>query len=343
MKNLSIFNKFIFIINSLLATALLLSYLSYYISPINYPKIAIISLSTPVLLLVNMLFVVYWLIQFKKQFLLSLVVLLIEYQSVANFFQLTEKKIFLNSDISIMSYNVRMFNVYHWINKKNMAKNIYSLINESNPDILCLQEFKTSKKLGFDYPYKYIKLSPKNPIFGQAIFSKYKIINAGSLNFTKSTNNAIYADIVIKSDTIRVYTIHLESFKLDTRKVPLENIDREKLLNRLKKAFPMQTSQVKLLKMHQDNSPFRNIICGDFNNTAFSWVYHQLSQGKNDAFTEAGSGFGRTYDFMFPFRIDFILMDKAFEINNFKTLDEKYSDHYPIIARFSLPKKIHSF
>ena len=337
MKNLSILNKIIFIINSILATILLLSYLSYYISPISYPKIAIVSLSVPILIFFNIIFLIYWLVQFKKQFLLSLLVLVIGFQSVRNFFQLSEKKVYLNSDIKIMTYNVRMFNVYDWIKEKDIDLKIYKLINDTNPDILCLQEYKPSKNLGFSFPYSYVKLSSKNKIFGQAIFSKYKIINTGALNFTNSGNNVIYADLAINNDTIRVYNVHLESFKINTTKMPLEDIDKEKLLKRVEIAFPIQTSQVKLLKLHEKNSPYKNILCGDFNNTAFSWVYHQLIDGKNDAFTEAGSGFGKTFDFIFPLRIDFILPDEKFEINNFKTINKKYSDHYPIVARIHIP------
>ena len=63
------------------------------------------------------------------------------------------------------------------------------------------------------------------------------------------------------------------------------------------------------------------------------------SQEVKDTFEEAGNGFGRTFDFRyFPIRIDFILVDQAFEVNNFKVLEEKLSDHYPIIAKINLHK-----
>jgi len=50
---------------------------------------------------------------------------------------------------------------------------------------------------------------------------------------------------------------------------------------------------------------------------------------------KAGKGFGNTFDFPFPFRIDFILTDEEIEVNNFKTYKVKYSDHYPIMARLN--------
>ena len=56
-----------------------------------------------------------------------------------------------------------------------------------------------------------------------------------------------------------------------------------------------------------------------------------------DTFEEAGNGFGKTYDFkFFPLRIDFILVDKRFTVNGFRTFEEKLSDHYPIKASIAL-------
>ena len=56
-----------------------------------------------------------------------------------------------------------------------------------------------------------------------------------------------------------------------------------------------------------------------------------------DSFLAKGSGYGKTYDFIkVPLRIDFILADKAFEIKSHKNYDEKLSDHYPVMASFSM-------
>ena len=81
------------------------------------------------------------------------------------------------------------------------------------------------------------------------------------------------------------------------------------------------------------------IICGDFNNTAYSYVYKEIKGNLIDTFKEAGNGFGRTFDFkFFPVRIDFVLVDDRFKVNSFKTYDVKLSDHYPIMAKVKLEK-----
>ena len=79
------------------------------------------------------------------------------------------------------------------------------------------------------------------------------------------------------------------------------------------------------------------IICGDFNNTAYSYVYKKIRGNLQDAFVESGNGFGRTFKFkFFPVRIDFILADDNFDVNDFKTFDVELSDHYPVMAKVKL-------
>lgn len=338
MKNLSLLNKLLVVVNTLFATLLLISYLSYFVSPNTISLVSFIGLSIPLLIIVNVIFVIYWLVQLKRQFLISTIILLIGIQYLTKFYSFSEKKVLLTTDVKIMSYNVRMFNLYNWIDKENVDKDIYTFIKDQDPDILCIQEFHSAKKIGFKFPYKHIKYSNQNNHFGHAIYSKYKIINSGSLNFSNSGNNALFVDVLKGKDTLRVYNIHLESLKINPKKENFNQEISEKLRIRLENSFKKQANQVELLIQHQNKIKFNSIICGDFNNTAFSYVYKQLKRNKNDAFVIAGKGFGKTYDFEFPIRIDFILTDKRITVNNFKTFDVKYSDHYPIMARINFSK-----
>ena len=56
------------------------------------------------------------------------------------------------------------------------------VISEKNPDILCVQEYTTLDKTRFtQFPYRQIFKEGKNIIVGNAIFSKFKIINKGKI------------------------------------------------------------------------------------------------------------------------------------------------------------------
>jgi len=335
MKKLALTDKLLFVINLLLATILLISYLGYYISPDSISVISFLSLSVPFLITLNLVFAVFWMLKLKRQFLLSTLVLIIGYQYITKFYSLSEKKVLLTNDVKIMSYNVRLFNLYNWIEGDSIEQNIYKFINNKAPDILCIQEFHLSTEFELNYPYEYVHISTDKNNYGHAIFSNFNIVNSGALNFPDSTNNAIFVDIVKNNDTIRVYNVHLESLKINPKEDNFTQENSEKFRIRVEKSFKKQTEQAVLIMQHQGKTPYKTIICGDFNNNAFSWVYRKLKSSKRDAFEIGGKGFGKTYDYFFPLRIDFILVDEKIDINNFKTYDINYSDHYPIMARLN--------
>ena len=336
MVKYNFWNKIIVLVNSILAILLLLSYLLPYISPETVPIFTIISLAVPVLLALNIFFIIYWIIKLKKYFTISLISIILGIGYISNIYKFSEKKIFLNDDLKVMSYNVRLFNHYNWSTDSTIVKKISSFISEKEPDVLSIQEYYDAESLQLKYPYQFIKTKSNFNKFGLAIFSKFKIINSGSLDLKESANNIIYTDILKDKDTIRVYNIHLESLKMNTSQENFGTKNSNKLLEQMEASFQKQAKQVELFLQHEKKWDGKKILCGDFNNTAFSWVYRELSNEKQDAFKEAGKGLGKTFNYWYPLRIDFILTDANFDINNFKTFDIPYSDHYPILARLNL-------
>jgi endonuclease/exonuclease/phosphatase family metal-dependent hydrolase len=340
MKKLSFLDKILFILNSIIAFLLLVEYCLPYISPKTFAYGPVITLGTPILIFVNFFAVVYWIIKLKKQFLLSSIILLIGFNHINAFIKFKEKKVFLNEDIKIMSYNVRLFNAYKWSKRKDINEKIETFIKEKDPDILVIQEYYQNPDLFKEYEHKFIKYNAfsKNKNVGMAIYSKFPIINKGELYFESPYNNSIFADVLINLDTLRIYNTHLQSIGLKLEKDNFGEKTSENLIKKLSKTFSKQSEQAEKLLKHQEKSPFKTIILGDFNNNAFSYAYRQLSKDKNDAFIEAGSGLGKSYNYLYPLRIDFILMDKKIEIHNFKTYKINYSDHYPIMSRFNFIK-----
>lgn len=318
---------------------LLLSYILPYVAPNNFSFLAVLSLAVPLLILSNILFLMYWILNVKKQLLLPLFVLLIGFKHVGSLYKFSSSKQIEDLDnISIMNYNVRLFNLYNWIPDDNVQKDMVAFIKEESPDVISFQEYHPHENIDLSfYTYKYEKLSGMRVKYGQAIYSKFPIINSGSIEFPKTANNAIYADIVKGSDTIRIYNVHLQSLRIDANNEKLSKENSGRLIKRVGETFKMQQFQSELFLLHKKKSPYKMIICGDFNNTVYSYVYKEIKGDLVDAFEKAGNGFGRTFDFKyFPIRIDFILVDKTFAVNNFKTYDEKFSDHFPILTKVSL-------
>ena len=333
MKKLSLLDKVLYIINSVAAVLLLLSYFLPFVSPKSIPFFAILSLFVPFLLLFNIAFFIYWLIKLKKQLLTSLLVLIVGWFALTPFYKLTAEKSTTKNELTIMSYNVRMFNYWKWKNENEVETKIKKLIQSNNPDIVAIQEYMLLPKYSINYPYKYIKKRYEKGRYSMAIYSKFPIINKGFLELGKSSSNGIiFTDILREKDTIRVYNLHLQSLNIKPEKENFGEENSEKLIQSLKYRFKLQAEQVDVFLAHEKQWKGKKVVCGDFNNTAYSWVYNQISKNKKDAFLEAGKGFGKTFDYWFPMRIDFILTDNLASVNQFKTFTEKYSDHYAIHA-----------
>jgi len=338
-KPTSIWNRVVFVINILVALLLIITGIISFIPSQIVSALSVLSLVVPFLFLLNFLFLIYWVIRTRRQFTLSLVAIVFGYLIFGSFYGMGntgeyQKKA---SDLSIMSYNVWHFNINGWIDEPNVGDRIIDFINEENPDVLVLQEYSRVryKQLG-QYPYR--SETPNSDRVTQAIFSKYPIINSGSLDLPKTGNNIIYADIFFNKDTVRIYNFHLQSFRIIPSTDNFSDGKKsERIYRRMVNTFSKQLEQAKIFKDHFENSTYTNIVCGDFNNTQFSNVYKIVKGDLQDTFLEKGESFGRTYNlWKFPLRIDYILADPDFEILSHQNFDIRLSDHYPVMATLRL-------
>ena len=330
LRSLNFFDKLIFLFNSLAASLLLFSYILKFLPPQTFKLISILSLFVPLLLILNLFFCLYWLLKFKKQILLSLLVLGICFSDIRLFVNFNLNNDFSNGNlVDVMSYNVHLLNIYGWIDTDDVPLKLETFLKKESPDILCIQEFESSIPLELNYEYSFAP-EPNNKS-ELLVFSKFPIIKTGIIEFEKSSNRAIFCDLKVKSDTIRVYNVHLQSTGIIPGDVSFNAENTERVSKRLSSSFVLQQIQAEMICSHMKSSPYKNILCGDFNNTAHSYTYQTISREMKDSFRQAGNGFGRTFDFdYFPLRIDFILADSSFEIISHKTFPVKYSDHFPI-------------
>lgn len=326
-----------------------LAYVLPFLAPKFFPFLSVLTLVLPLFLIVNGLFFIYWILQLKRQMILSGIVLVLGITFVNKFYkfssteQLREEK-----DFVVMSYNVRLFNLFQWIERESVKDEMKSFIDEQNPDILCIQEYSETANVDLRvYKHKFIFMQGNKIKTGQAIFSKFPIIDQGNIEFPESDNLIVYADIRKGSDTIRVYNMHLQSIKIspDVSEMQehVETIDQQKsqmVFKRIGQAFTKQQLQAEILMKHKKECNYPMIICGDMNNSAFSYVYRSIKGNLNDCFEEAGKGFGETYNFKYyPARIDYIFADKLMKVKSFQNFPQfKNSDHYPIVTRLMVEK-----
>ena len=348
MKKLSWFNKAMFALNIVLTILTIVAYLLPFLAPKMFPLFSVLTLILPFFLILNALFFIYWGILLKRQIILSALVLLAGITFINKFYKFSGGTLAdEEGDFKIMSYNVRLFNLFNWITDKDVPGDILKFINEQNPDILCIQEFSTSANLDLKvYPHRFIMMQGDKIRTGQGVFSKFPIIKEGKLDLPHSNNNVVFVDIRKGLDTIRVYSMHLQSVKItpDIDEINQDNInsmDQKKsqaIFRRLSEAFKRQQQQAEIMVDHISQCHYPIIICGDMNNSAFSYVYRNIKGNLQDSFEAAGTGFGQTYNFKYyPARIDYIFVDPKIKVKDFSSFSKfDYSDHFPIMARLSM-------
>lgn len=362
-NKLGYFSKAIFTANLIAVLALLLSYSASFINPGTLWITAFFGLAYLPILLINCGFIVYWFLRKKRYMLLSLLTILAGWPLLSKHinFKNNNDKILVKTDtfVRVMSFNVHLFQRYD--NVKNSFKDeTVEFIRTVNPDVVAFQEFysrvrgtkqftKKLKQEG-DFEDYYFEPFEKNDYegYGQAIFSKYPIINSGAISKNSyGVNRIIFADLKRETDTLRVYNVHLRSFALQQedkdfiKKAASEQVtDEEKTLKlgrKLKTAFTNRSEQASTLLNHIENHcPYPYVVMGDFNDTPMSYSVGLLDKKMNNAFEEKGFGWGVTYFGILPiFQIDYIMCDKNIKIEDFGILKEKLSDHYPIWADLS--------
>ena len=327
------------IVNMIFTFCLLLACIIPYTSSAS---LAFVSLAVPLLVFINILFFIYWLLRKKFYFLLSLSILVYGYLTLGTFigFNSINKTINNEDSLSIMSFNSLGFQgkKHEW--ESTAGDTIVKFIQNERPDIICFQEFDYKKIRSHyfeEYPFKYVdfEFGPDNGRVIQAVYSRHKILEKGILDFPESSNSAIFVDVEYMGDTIRIYNLHLESLKIRPKSIKKERSD--KLFGRLRHSFAKQQEQSTIVREHMNNSPYKNIVCGDFNNTQFSNSYFTIKGNLKDSFLEKGRGYGKTINFWkFPFRIDFVLVDPSLEVLSHKNYNINLSDHEPIMATIKI-------
>lgn len=323
----------------MLAVLLLLTCVLYQVSVPFLSVFLVFSLLVPALFFLNLFFFLFWTIKRNKRLLLSLLSLSIAYFTFGSFYKLGKSTEKSNNDagIKVMTYNAWGFNKNGWIDEPDIGDRIVEFIEKMDPDILCLQEYdRTRQNQLMQFPYKVVTPTTVRKTT-QAIFSKYPIVSEGAVDFPNTINNVIYADLLIGSDTVRVYNMHLQSFNIVPSSRTFSEKQSQKNYKRLVNTFEKQLEQAKILNEHKKFSPYPTIVLGDLNNTQFSSIYRILKGEMQDSFLEKGSRFGRTYSLLgFPLRIDYVLAGSEFEILSHENYYVVLSDHYPLLATLQL-------
>lgn len=364
--------KTVFLILNIIASLIfLLACLAPALDPIQWWYISLLGLGFGFILITLVAFIFFWLV-FKPRFILvSLLPMLIGFNSIAMFFAFNTTQKFNyqkgKETLRVAHWNVARFTEWRRNNNKGSQTRLKMMdqIKEQAADVLCLQEFFTStdtvyynnlnhlmNELGYRYFYYAWMNDGDRQWFGNAVFSKHPIVDSGKIYFphSKYPETLLHADIAFGKDTIRVYTTHLQS--LQFKKEDFENIEEIKdqqkdiiqnskgIFGKVRRAMMMRKGQADIIKEVLSNDPYPYILTGDFNDVPNSYAYTTIKGDKlQDVFLKKGFGVGRTFSGISPtLRIDYMFSTKDFEIKQFNRVVKNLSDHYMLVADLQLKK-----
>ena len=236
---------------------------------------------------------------------------------------------------------------------------VIDYIKQVKSDVVFLQEYEESltgkfpKKADIqqalsDYPYSMtqFRISNKQRNFGVAIYSKYPLINKHNIEFESTYNGAFRCDMLVGRDTIRLICAHLESNQITGSELdqPVQDAMKQNtdslsastrhIIDKLRKAYQLRSHQAQLIAEEIKASPYKTIVCGDFNDVPVSYTYHTIAHNLSDAFAQAGPrGLGHTFKRKWlHVRIDYILYSKDIIATDMHIDRASGSDHYPVRA-----------
>ena len=346
-----------------LSVALIIAYLTRYISPEYYGALTIVGHFRHILYILVLACLMVWIIARRWKFSFAVFLVLIPgLFHVSEFFNInwvrdTEVESQPKDAFTVVSYNVRGFRND---DGHRVVKEYADYLAVSNPfvknhraaDVICLQEYALDAD-NLDYidlliteNYKNIYINDVNESENVILrtYSRYPIVASGSIADT-GRGTSQWVDIVMADkDTIRVFNNHF--YTMGITEEDSEDISRGKILSdrdnmmsivdRVAENTSVRINHVDSLRQVISATPYRHIVCGDFNDTPGSYVYKQMTDNLNDIFTQKGSGFGYTYRPMWGWlRIDYVLYSEGLEPLNYNANNEvELSDHLPVAAQF---------
>ena len=349
------FGRILLAFNGVVALLMLLCAFSSYLHPDTFPVLSCAGLAFPIFLLLNILFLFFWLFFYRRYLFLPLLAMVVCFPQIRSYIPINLSATQIPTDaIKVVSFNVMSYDG-HKPHSENAPNAIVQYLQNTNADIICLQEasFNNSDSKKFLSEKSFRKAMSKYTYFRYYVakgnawvcLSRFPILSARMIDYKSAGNGSIAYELKVGADTLLLINNHLESNKLtlDDRAAYRELIVNPQeenltttsklLIRKVADAASIRAAQAdKVAEYIRESGKKYVVVCGDFNDSPLSYAHRVIGEGLNDAFVESGNGLGVSYHRNgFYFRIDHILASESFELYDCK-VDKSIeaSDHYPI-------------
>lgn len=359
---------FMTLLTAVVAVLFVLTFVVPHVRPAYLGILPVLGLVAQWIYVVAVVLMLYWIVRWQWWRASAMVVLVaVGAADVSLYYKPEIRRIYGEprydrSAIRIMSYNVRGF--YTDDGSAYTLDSVASFVRRFNPDILCFQEFSIphgrsrgevdSLLGGYGSSIVDSRTSGGAPVT-VSMFSRYRILRSEVMELhpadsVHSSGKALWADLLVDKDTVRVFNVHLNSTSINSadndyimnHRYMSDTARHSKLWNivhRLNANTVSRSVDVDSIASARRSSPVATVVCGDFNDTPMSYAYRTLAEGMKDAFRECGRGYSHTFrGFYNTLRIDFVLLDEErFDVVSYAAPDSLvWSDHLPVCVRAKL-------
>lgn len=352
-------------INVVAVVLLFASTLAGTVPPSHNIWVSLLSYAYFPLLLVNIGFVVLWLLAGSRWFLLPTVVIVVRCAFIPLYFQMGgETEAHSGNTLKVMTYNVHGYHGRDFVSALNTnlgqidsnVATFLAIIDKEQPDVMCLQEFTqkahcTAVRDSIEARGYLFSASarPGEERYNTVVFSRFPLLPSEYID----SSELLAVDVVKGDDTVRVMNLHLKSYKLDeddyqrlsaTRHGIMRADSVRSTLRKMRKASLAHEREWTVVEPFLKSAPHPYIVAGDFNDTPASYFYQKTKPYLKDSYKECGKGFCTTYHGNFPaFRIDYLLHTDSIDAVEYKRLKSDLSDHYPLFSTFRIGKTAYTY
>lgn len=338
----------ILVISTLLAIFTLFGLFGGSVNPATGTAMAMLVYVLPYLLIGNAVMLIYRLIRRDWIWLcISLVPLLCSIPYIGTIYQTGLFNSAPNSTgIKIATYNVEAFGREISGFK---AEDILTEMKKQGVDIFCIQEYneasgnkKNSDSYKTYFPYMAVGRND------MAIYSRYPLEASEIIDFGRTNNSGMWADVNVNGQKIRIFNVHLETtgFNRTLRNIAKQevqgtNIENNAIIKAIygnyTRGMAVRAQQADQVAREIEHSDIPVIVCGDFNDVPYSYVYKTMLGELVDGFKECGKGFMYTMrERKFKVRIDYIFHSEELKGETYYREKLNYSDHYPVFMKIAL-------
>jgi endonuclease/exonuclease/phosphatase family metal-dependent hydrolase len=326
------------------------------INPADHPLVSTLGMAFPILLVINLGFLLFWLIFKWTRAWVPVAGFLLAYVPISIYMPLNVSSSPPKDAIKLVSYNVCSYGGNYKYDQG--FEKVRDYLVDEQADIVCLQEdndswrrycFKQYEERGLLYNDTLVLCHNSSSFNCLGIHTKYPIIRRERIDYPTASNGSAAWWLKVGTDTLVVVNNHFESCHLNSedrrqyRQILKGEMDRDSvraesqlLMVKLAEANAKRSKQIDAVcdYIEQYLGRYPVIVCGDFNDNPISYSRHKMSKLLHDCFVETGRGIGLSYNQKaFSFRIDHIFCSSditPYQCHIDTEMDA--SDHNPVVC-----------